>query len=34
MSTVTAEPEYRLLRGHTWQDYQRALAERERLGRH
>src|SRR5205823_4987612 len=33
MSTVTAEPEYRLLHGQTWQDYQRALAERERLGR-
>jgi Uma2 family endonuclease len=33
MSTVSAEPEYRLLRGQTWQDYQRALAEREQLGR-
>jgi Uma2 family endonuclease len=33
MSTTTAEPEYRLLRGQTWQDYERALAERDRLGR-
>jgi Uma2 family endonuclease len=33
MSTTTAEPEYRLLHGQTWLDYQRALAERDRLGR-
>src|SRR5207248_3152347 len=33
MSTNTAEPEYRLLYGQTWQDYERALAERDRLGR-
>ncbi len=36
MSTTTArpaEPQYQLLRGQTWQDYQRALADRERSGR-
>jgi Uma2 family endonuclease len=32
-TTATAEPEYRLLHGQTWLDYQRALAERDRLGR-
>jgi len=36
MSTTTAkpaDPQYQLLRGQTWQDYQRALADRERGGR-
>ena len=33
MSTMTAEPEYRLLHGQRWQDYERVLAERDRLGR-
>src|SRR4051794_1788274 len=36
MSTTTAtpaEPQYQLLRGQTWQDYKRALADRERSRR-
>jgi len=33
MSTMTAEPEYRLLHGQSWQDYERVLAERDRFGR-
>jgi Uma2 family endonuclease len=33
MSTMIAEPEYRVLHGQTWQDYERALAERDRQGR-
>jgi Uma2 family endonuclease len=33
MSTTIAEPEYRLLRGQTWPDYERALADRARQGR-
>lgn len=33
MSTTTAEPVYRVLRGQTWADYEAALAERDRLGR-
>ena len=36
MSTTTAkptEPQYLLLRDQKWQDYQRALADRERSGR-
>ncbi|HTK78564.1 MAG TPA: Uma2 family endonuclease [Gemmataceae bacterium] len=33
MSTITADPDYRLLQGQTWQDYQQALAERDRSGR-
>jgi Uma2 family endonuclease len=33
MSTAVADPEYRLLRGQTWQDYERALAERDDQGR-
>jgi Uma2 family endonuclease len=33
MSTTTAKPEYRLLHGQTWKDYQRALADRDGLGR-
>jgi Uma2 family endonuclease len=33
MSTMTVELEYRLLQGQSWQDYERVLAERDRLGR-
>ncbi len=33
MSPMIAEPDYRLLRGQTWQDYEHALAQRERQGR-
>lgn len=33
MSTAIADPEYQLLHGQTWHDYQRALAERDREGR-
>jgi Uma2 family endonuclease len=33
MSTAIADPDYGFLRGQTWQDYERALAERDRQGR-